>query len=67
MTMTCSDQRQDYDDSDPAEERDELACRHREAAVQAVSDDHAAAVTHALLAIEARLDELAVHLSRIGP
>lgn len=55
--------------ADPAVARDEIANAHRDQALEALEDvyDHKAyvAVTQALLALEARLEELCVHVSRL--
>ena len=51
----------------PGEEQDDRARRHREQAIQALDDrDRDRAVVHILSAIEARLDELAVHIARLS-
>jgi hypothetical protein len=58
------------DDLDPAGERDAQACRHRERALAALGDPADrrgfVAVAEALLALEARLDEVACYLARLG-
>ena len=58
---------QSADYAEPGVEEDERACHHREQALQALDDgDRARAVVEALLAIEARVDELAVWVARLS-
>jgi hypothetical protein len=48
--------------------QDERAVSHRAGALAALADDDPAvdAVVHALLAVEARIEEVSVYLSRLG-
>ena len=51
----------------PGEEPDDRARVHREQALQALDDgDRARAVVEALLALEARIDEVAVWVARLS-
>ena len=51
----------------PGEEQDDRARAHREQALAAIEDgDRARAVVEALLALEARLDELTVWVARLS-
>ena len=55
--------------AEPGAEQDELANHHRERAVAALEDRRDrgyVAIAEALLALEARLDELACYVSRLG-
>lgn len=51
--------------ADPAVARDELANEHRDRARAALPGDAVVALAEALLALEARIDELAVHVARL--
>lgn len=60
-------ERTDYAQEDPAATRDALAEGHREEAMAALAaGDGMVAVVHALLSVEARLNEACVWLSRLG-
>jgi hypothetical protein len=52
--------------TDPAAVAEERADRHRDTAIQALeaADNPAVALVHALLALDARLDELNWHVAR---
>ncbi len=70
MAIT-TDRREHYaDDPRPCDgaEQDERAQRHRARALAALEDgEHAAdALVHALLALEARVEELTVYVARLG-
>ena len=55
------------DDPHPGDEQDDRASRHREGALKALADGCSAdAIVHALLALEARVDELMVYVARLG-
>ncbi len=55
------------DDWHPGEEQDDRAVRHREGALKALADGCSAdALTHALLAVESRIEELTVYVARLG-
>lgn len=59
----------DFDDehADPAEQLDQQATRQREQAVIALQDgDTAIAIARALLALEARLEELTYYVAGLG-
>ncbi len=55
-------------DDEPGVDQHERAIVHREAALDVVADggETTVAVVHALLAIEARIDELTAYLARLG-
>lgn len=51
----------------PGEREDERATEHREEALQALAAGRSAdAMVYALLALEARIDELTVYVARLG-
>jgi hypothetical protein len=58
----------DYPDREPGADADERAVRHRRAALDAARDLDAAdaAVMHAILALEARVEELTCFVARLG-
>jgi hypothetical protein len=70
MALT-TDRFEDYasDSQEPGEEQDERAVQHRRKALAALDDGQhqpVEALVHALLALEARVEEMSVYVTRLG-
>jgi hypothetical protein len=64
--MMTNDRRASYAD-DPIEEIDERAARHAQLALQALgAEDRLAAIVHAVLALQARVEEASYFIARIS-
>jgi hypothetical protein len=69
MTTTFDQSASYARDADPAEQADARARGHRRIAYEAMERDPEgplAALTHALLAVEARVEELCCYVARLG-